>query len=111
MAQRLLVKNGRVIDPANGIDAEKDVLIEDGRIAAVDSNVEAEGAEVVDAKGRVVAPGFIDMHVHLREPGFEYKETIETGTAAAAAGARTPDPLRRARRLAREGRSEATAGR
>jgi dihydroorotase len=86
MAQRLLVKNGRVIDPANGIDAEKDVLIEDGRIASVDSHVKADGAEVVDAKGRVVVPGLIDMHVHLREPGFEYKETIESGTAAAAAG-------------------------
>ena len=83
---RLVIKNGRVIDPANGVDAETDVSIEDGRISSVALDIDPKGAEVLDAKGLIVAPGFIDMHVHLREPGFEHKETIETGTAAAAAG-------------------------
>ena len=83
---RLLVKNGRVIDPASGLDGLCDVLIEDGRIAAVEENIEAGDAEVYDATGRVVAPGFIDIHVHLREPGIEHAETIETGARAAAAG-------------------------
>jgi dihydroorotase len=83
---RLLIKNGRVIDPANGRDEPADVLIEDKTIAAVGPNLDATGAEVFDASGLVVAPGFIDMHVHLREPGFEHAETIETGSRAAAAG-------------------------
>ena len=83
---RLVIKNGRVIDPANGVDAENDVAIEDGRVSSVAPDIDPKGAEVLDAKGLIVAPGFIDMHVHLREPGFEHKETIETGTAAAAAG-------------------------
>jgi dihydroorotase len=75
-----------VVDPANGLDAERDLLIEDGRIASVDSNLDAGDAEILDAKGQIVVPGLIDMHVHLREPGFEHKEDIESGTAAAAAG-------------------------
>ena len=83
---RLLIRNGRVIDPAPGMDAAADVLLEDGVIAAVGPNLDAAGAEVFDATGLVVAPGFIDMHVHLREPGFEHAETIETGSRAAAAG-------------------------
>lgn len=83
---RLLVRNGRVLDPANRFDRKADVLIEDGRIAAVGSGLEAIDAELLEASGKVVLPGLIDLHVHLREPGFEYKETIETGTAAAAAG-------------------------
>ncbi len=82
----LLIKNGRVIDPASGYDGLADVLIEDGRIAAVARHLDSEGAEVIDATGLVVAPGFIDMHVHLREPGIEHSETIETGARAAAAG-------------------------
>lgn len=82
----LIIKNGRVIDPANHIDANMDVLIEDERIASVGPQLDARDAKVLDATGLVVAPGLIDMHVHLREPGFEHKETIETGTAAAAAG-------------------------
>jgi len=83
---RLVIKNGRVIDPANSVDVQTDVSIEDGRISSVTPDIDPKGAEVLDAKGLVIAPGFIDMHVHLREPGFEHKETIETGTAAAAAG-------------------------
>ena len=83
---KLLIKNGRVIDPASGFDAVSDVAIEDGVVAAVGKNLKAPGAEVFDASGLIVAPGFIDMHVHLREPGFEHAETIETGARAAAAG-------------------------
>lgn len=83
---RLLIRNGRVIDPAAGLDAARDVLVEDGRIAAVAPKIEAADAEVLDAADLVVAPGFIDMHVHLREPGIEHAETIETGSRAAAAG-------------------------
>ncbi len=83
---RFLVKNGRVIDPASGLDGPRDVLVEDGLIAAVEEKIEAPDAEVHDAAGRVVAPGFIDIHVHLREPGIEHAETIETGARAAAAG-------------------------
>jgi dihydroorotase len=82
----LLIKNGRVIDPASGRDGAADVLIEDGRFRAVGKHLEAAGAEVLDAAGMAVTPGFIDMHVHLREPGIEHSETIETGARAAAAG-------------------------
>jgi dihydroorotase len=82
----LLIKNGRVMDPASGHDAITDVLVADGRIAAVGENLHASGAEILDASGLVVAPGFVDIHVHLREPGFEHSETIETGGRAAAAG-------------------------
>jgi dihydroorotase len=83
----LLIKNGRVVDPAGRIDAVQDVLVADGRIERVGRGLEAPaGARVVDASGQVVCPGFIDLHVHLREPGFEYKETVATGTRAAAAG-------------------------
>ena len=84
--QRLLIKNGRVIDPASGRDGIADVLVEDARISGIGENISAAGADVLDATGMVVAPGFIDMHVHLREPGFEHAETIETGARAAAAG-------------------------
>src|SRR5215831_2294122 len=82
-----LLKGGRVVDPANGIDGVRDVLIEGDRIARVGTNLPAEGATVIDVPhGFVVCPGFIDMHVHLREPGQEHKETVATGTAAAVAG-------------------------
>jgi dihydroorotase len=81
-----LIQNGRVIDPASQSDGIADVLISGGRIAAVAPGLSARGAEVFDATGLVVAPGFIDMHVHLREPGFEHAETIESGSRAAAAG-------------------------
>jgi len=83
---QLLIKNGRVIDPASASDRQADILLQDGVIAAVGAGLEAGGAEVFDARGLVVAPGFIDMHVHLREPGIEHAETIETGARAAAAG-------------------------
>jgi dihydroorotase len=87
----LLIRNGRVVDPASGVDALRDVLVLDGMVAAVEEPGRLpEGAdEVIDATGCVVAPGFIDVHVHLREPGQTYKETIATGTAAAAAGGYT----------------------
>ena len=83
---QLLIKNGRVIDPATATDTLADILIRDGAIAGVGADLEAAGAEIFDASGLIVAPGFIDMHVHLREPGFEHAETIETGARAAAAG-------------------------
>jgi dihydroorotase len=83
---RLLVKGGRVLDPAQGMDGPRDVLIADGRVAEAGPRLAARGAEVVDAAGLIVCPGFIDVHVHLREPGREDKETIATGTRAAAAG-------------------------
>jgi dihydroorotase len=85
MSMSTLIKHGRVIDPASQTDRIADVLVEDGRIAAVAPELSG-GAEVFDAAGLVVAPGFIDMHVHLREPGFEHAETIESGSRAAAAG-------------------------
>jgi dihydroorotase len=80
-----------VIDPASGRDAVGDVLLEEGRIAAVEDSLEAVGdAEQVDAEGLWVAPGFVDLHTHLREPGQEYKEDIASGGRAAAAGGVTP---------------------
>jgi dihydroorotase len=82
----IVIKNGRVIDPASQTDRVADVLIVDGRIAGVAPDLSASGAEVFDATGMIVAPGFIDMHVHLREPGFEHAENIESGSRAAAAG-------------------------
>ena len=83
----LLLQNGRVVDPANGLDAVQDVLLVEGRVERVGRRLEAPaGTEVLDVTGKVVCPGFIDVHVHLREPGYEYKETVATGTRAAAAG-------------------------
>ncbi len=82
----LLIKNGRVVDPASGLDDKRDLLIEGGRIAALDRSISRADAEVFDAANLIVAPGFIDMHVHLREPGKEGAETIATGARAAAAG-------------------------
>ncbi|MGE5574074.1 MAG: dihydroorotase [Bacteroidota bacterium] len=83
---RLLLKGGRVVDPRNGLDETKDVLVDDGRVLTVDSGIEAEGARVLDVREKTVLPGLIDIHVHLREPGREDEETIETGTMAAARG-------------------------
>ena len=83
---RLVIKNGHVVDPAQQIDRVGDVAIEDGVIREIAGEIDSTGCEVFDASGLIVAPGFIDMHVHLREPGFEYAETIETGSRAAGAG-------------------------
>ena len=87
----LLVKNGRVVDPSQNLDQELDILIEDGKFKAIDkpgsfNSSFSNGKNVIDAKGLVVTPGFIDVHVHLREPGFEHKETVATGTLAAVKG-------------------------
>lgn len=85
---KLLIKGGRVVDPVNSRNGLFDVLIEDGIITEISEKIEETviDTEVIDATGLVVAPGFIDMHCHLREPGFEYKETIETGTKSAVKG-------------------------
>ena len=81
----LLIRGGHVVDPASGVDAVADVLLREGRVAAV-GKITEKADEVLDARGMIVAPGFIDLHVHLREPGQSYKESIATGTQAAAAG-------------------------
>ena len=88
---KTLIKNGRIIDPANQIDGAFDLLVNKNKIQCIEPNGKlternTEGGKVIDAKRCVVAPGFIDMHVHFREPGYEYKETIETGCQSAAAG-------------------------
>jgi dihydroorotase len=83
---KLVIKNGRVVDPSQNIDRIRDVAIEDGIIREIAENIDTTGAEQFDASGLIVAPGFIDMHVHLREPGFEHAETVESGARAAAAG-------------------------
>ena len=82
----LLIRGGRVVDPAQGIDALRDVLIDDGVVVQIGEHLTLRGAQEFDATGAIVAPGFIDMHVHLREPGQTRKETIATGSAAAVAG-------------------------
>lgn len=83
---KTLIKNGRVVDPSQNIDEVLDILVEDGKIASLGIDLEAADAEVYDASGLVVAPGLIDMHTHLREPGLEAKEDIVSGTQAAVAG-------------------------
>ncbi len=86
--RRVLIRNGHLIDPASRIDAPRDLLIEQGRVTAVEPTiaVDPKSVDVIDATGLIVTPGLVDIHVHLREPGQSYKETIATGTAAAAAG-------------------------
>ncbi len=89
MPESVLIQGGRIVDPSQKRDSEGDLLIEDGRIAALElpGKIPAKKAQkIIQAKGKLVLPGLIDMHVHLREPGLEYKETIETGTRAAVAG-------------------------
>ena len=83
---RILIRGGRILDPATDRDAPGDVLIEDGRIAAVENSIEATDAEIIDAEGLWVTPGLVDIHTHLREPGQEYKEDIASGGRAAVAG-------------------------
>jgi len=83
----ILIKNGRVIDPQANLDSQMDILVQDGKIAQIAASIPAQvGAEVIDATGKWVTPGLVDMHVHLRDPGQRHKETIATGTRAAAAG-------------------------
>ena len=87
MTQQILVRGGRVMDPASGVDARVDVRVVDGRIAELGADLSApDGAHVLNAAGLIVAPGFVDLHVHLREPGQEHKETIASGARAAARG-------------------------
>ncbi len=78
---KLLIRQGRLVDPVGGIGGIMDVLVEDGKVAVIGSNINEPDARVIDARGLTVCAGLVDMHVHLREPGFEYKETIETGAA------------------------------
>ncbi len=82
----ILIKKGRLIDPANGVDAVKDILVKDGKVAEISDNIEENADKVIDATGLVVMPGLIDLHVHFRDPGYENKETIATGSRAAAMG-------------------------
>ena len=83
---KYLIRKGRLVDPAGGIGGVMDILLEDGRVAVIGSDLCDPSAQVIDAAGLTVCAGLVDMHVHLREPGFEYKETIATGAQAAAAG-------------------------
>lgn len=83
---KILIKSGRVVDPANNIDEVLDMLVEDARISQVSGNIKAEADKIIEAQGKIVMPGLVDMHVHLREPGREDKETILSGTKAALAG-------------------------
>ncbi len=83
---KILIKGGRLIDPSNGIDDQLDLLIENGSVVAVGTDLDSADAQVLDATNRLVVPGLIDVHVHLREPGYEYKEDIQSGVRAAVAG-------------------------
>ncbi len=84
--KKILIQGGRVISPAQNLDDTCDILIEKGKIAAIGKGLDGKGAEIIDAAGKVVTPGLVDIHVHLRDPGLEYKENIETGTLSAVAG-------------------------
>ena len=83
---KLLIKNGRIVDPSQNLDKVMDLLLADGKVAKLAEHITDVADETYDASGKVVAPGFIDMHTHMREPGLEAKESIRTGTMAAAAG-------------------------
>ena len=90
MSAKALLKSGRVVDPSQGLDAILDLLLVDGIVASIGKNISApEDADVIDCSGLIVSPGLIDVHVHLREPGEEHKETIATGVQAAVAGGYT----------------------
>ena len=86
MNKNWLLQGARVLDPANDLDTVRDVHIVDGKIARISESIVSDGTPVIDANGLVLTPGFVDLHCHLREPGFEYKETIATGTRAAVRG-------------------------
>ncbi|MFH1398437.1 MAG: dihydroorotase [Candidatus Omnitrophota bacterium] len=86
MRKPLLINNGLVIDPANNIDDILDILVKDGKVSKIAKNIKSEAEDIIDATGKIVMPGLVDMHVHLREPGREDKETIESGTRAALKG-------------------------
>jgi dihydroorotase len=83
---KTLIKNGRVYDSKNGLDGKYDILIEGNKIFEINKNIKNQGYEVIDAEGKIIIPALIDMHTHLREPGYEEKETVKTGSEAAAAG-------------------------
>lgn len=83
---KILIKGGRVISPAQQLDDTCDVLIEKGKIAAIGKDLDAQGSEIIDADGKIVVPGLVDIHVHLRDPGLEYKEDIASGTLSAVTG-------------------------
>ncbi|MCX5853479.1 MAG: amidohydrolase family protein, partial [Deltaproteobacteria bacterium] len=89
---KLLLKGGRLVDPSRNLDEQMDLIVENGKILEMGKNLHQPGKKVTDTvnildlKGLIVVPGLIDMHTHLREPGFEYKETIQTGSEAAASG-------------------------
>ena len=83
---KILIKSGRVVDPANKLDKKLDIMVIDGKIAELAANIDPGDAEVINAAGLIITPGLIDMHTHLRDPGYEYKEDIISGTCAAAAG-------------------------
>src|SRR5262249_6769302 len=83
---RLILQNARILDPSQDLDREGDLVIENGPISGIVAPGSALGDQIKDCRGLLVTPGLIDIHVHLREPGFEYKEDIESGTRAAAAG-------------------------
>ena len=83
---QLLIRGGRVVDPAQGVDDRLDLLIQDGKILRLGRDLAAPDAQILNAGGLTAAPGLVDIHVHLREPGFEAKETVATGCAAAARG-------------------------
>jgi dihydroorotase len=86
MSSSILIQNGAIIDPSQSLEARSGLLIRDGRVAEISENINADSVERFDASDLIVAPGFIDLHVHLREPGYEYKETIASGARAAVAG-------------------------
>src|SRR5512147_2066701 len=87
MSDVIFIEGGRVVDPSSGTDGVRTVVVRDGKVAEVAERVERpRDARAIDARGKWVTPGFVDLHVHLREPGQEYKETVETGARAAVAG-------------------------
>ena len=83
---RLLIQNARIVDPSQGLDGVASLLLEDGKVAGIGQALPSEGAQVIDATGLVAAPGLVDLHVHLRDPGLTHKEDVYTGCRAAAAG-------------------------